>query len=328
MSLTQSFLLIVSHAVSITHLREFLEIGLVEANNNRPLNPGSERQYVIICTHCHYDHIGGIEQFSRLDDKDNRSCSAIIASARGRDFIENDLPEHSICKYMGIPTPRYKVSYWAEDFDQLKFPLKPESMDMEASQILPASASDLGITIVNTPGHTPDELAWYDHNERHLYVGDSFYEEGEEGMAILFPKEGDWVDYMSSMTKLLDFVRKENVVVAEDSDGWLSVPKRLKIGCGHTTTSADGETILKEVIDLFEKIILGKVPVQSSEEQRGLAYDTWREKGTAVRFSVRAPRKLCEDARRQIHPLIEAAKAAQPSDSGFPDFFRKLRFGL
>jgi len=204
-------------------------------------------------------------------------------------------------------------------------------MDMEASQILPASASDLGITIINTPGHTPDELAWYDHNERHLYVGDSFYEEGEEGMAIQFPKYGNWLDYMVSMNKLLDFVRKENAAVAEDSEGWVEVPKRLRIGCGHATTSVDGETILKDVIRLFEDIILSKVPVVKSEEKQGEIYDLWREKGQNVRFWVRAPRRLCEDARKEMKPMIEVYKASKPSrtpEAKIPEFFRKLPFGL
>lgn len=306
----------------------------VESNDNQPLNAGRhKREYIVICTHCHFDHINGIEQFSIPDGGIGIQRATIVASARGRSFIENDLPEHSICKYVGIPTPRYTVSVWAEDFERLTYPLEHACMDMEASQFLPASASDLGITIINTPGHTPDELAWYDHNERHLYVGDSFYEEGEdfyeegkEGMAILFPKDGNWLDYMQSMHKLLDFVRRENAAVAEDSDGWLSVPKRVKVGCGHGTISVDGETIVKEVIQLFGDIIMGKVPVQSSEVKRDEIYDYWRQEGKNVKFSVSAPRRLCEDARKVL-PRKEPSRGTLLGNTGLSGLFRKLPFG-
>lgn len=41
----------------VTSLREFIETWPVEDNDGRPLNPGGEREYIVICTHCHYDHI-------------------------------------------------------------------------------------------------------------------------------------------------------------------------------------------------------------------------------------------------------------------------------
>lgn len=280
---------------------------------------------MVLCTHCHYDHIGAIEQFSLPDSFSDSGKAAIVASKAGRVFIENDLPEHSICKYVGIPTPRYEVDMWAGDFERLTYPNRPARMNMEASQFLPESVSDLGITIINTPGHTPDELAWYDHSERHLYVGDSFYEEGQEGMAIQFSKEGNWNDFMSSMTKLLDFVWKENSAVVEDPDGWLEVAKRVKVGCGHTTTSADGESMLEDVIELFERIITGKVPVLRSFQQRGEIHNVWREKGKKVRFSVDAPRRLCEEVRERMQVDIDGSVESRSLEGHTSGFLRNLR---
>lgn len=45
-------------SVALTSLREFLETYPVPDNDGRPLNPGGEKEYAIVCTHCHYDHIG------------------------------------------------------------------------------------------------------------------------------------------------------------------------------------------------------------------------------------------------------------------------------
>ena len=44
--------------VQLTSLRTFIETYPVSANGGKPLNPTAERGYVVICTHCHYDHIG------------------------------------------------------------------------------------------------------------------------------------------------------------------------------------------------------------------------------------------------------------------------------
>lgn len=46
------------NAAGITDLREYLETFPVADNDNQPLNPGSKKSYVVVCTHCHFDHIG------------------------------------------------------------------------------------------------------------------------------------------------------------------------------------------------------------------------------------------------------------------------------
>jgi glyoxylase-like metal-dependent hydrolase (beta-lactamase superfamily II) len=45
-------------APQVTSLRQFIEIYPVKDNGNSPLNQGGERDYVVLCTLCHYDHIG------------------------------------------------------------------------------------------------------------------------------------------------------------------------------------------------------------------------------------------------------------------------------
>lgn len=44
--------------VELKSLRIFLETFPVADNGNSPLNLSGERSYLVICTHCHYDHIG------------------------------------------------------------------------------------------------------------------------------------------------------------------------------------------------------------------------------------------------------------------------------
>lgn len=142
----------------------------------------------MICTHCHYDHIGGISQFLP------GGTTEIIASSSGRDFIESDLETHGEFRHIGAPVPWYKVTYYADSFERLKWPIWHED-DGEPEPY----QNDLGLSIMHTPGHTPDELAWYDHEEMHLSCGDSFYEEGEDGMPIIFPSAGSKLPTRSSI---------------------------------------------------------------------------------------------------------------------------------
>jgi len=291
------------------HLREWLEHCPVEANDHKPLNADGKRHYVIICTHCHYDHTGGIMQFLA------GGTTEIIASAAGRDFIESDLESHGLFGPMGIPTPYYQVTKWAQAFERLKY----------SAAGLKSKGQDLGITIIQTPGHTPDELAWYDHPERHLYVGDSFYYEGEDGMPIIWPGDGNMIEWVYSMTKLLGFIRSINSKLSQAAgneqlvDGdWVQVEGRVQISCAHQTTSVDAEQIIINAADFWFRVMGGEVPVVKSEEWLGEVYDTWRDRTTGpMKLSIRAPRRLMEDARDFFITTVEGPDAYESLRSHF-----------
>jgi glyoxylase-like metal-dependent hydrolase (beta-lactamase superfamily II) len=159
---------------------------------------------------------------------------------------------------------------------------------------------------LHTPGHTPDQLAWYDRGERHLYVGDSFYERGVDGMDIIWPSQGNLIEWYFSMQKLRGFVRSENLhaaAVAEEEgddecDDWVKVAGRIRIGCGHQTADVDGEEIMDALETMWWLVLRGKVPVFGTVVLEGEKVDRWMEPGGEGRFSFRAPRRLMDDARR------------------------------
>ena len=256
-------------------LRNFIETSPIDANANRPLNPRQEdgepsKKYLIICTHCHYDHILGIPQFADVDP-------TILASYYGKSFVEENLSEHSLCHFLGIPTPKYTISYWAKDYEKISL-----------------NKLSLGLQIIATPGHTPDELAWYDEQERHLYVGDSFYErianDKSYEQAIIFPKEGSLIEYMDSLDKLISFVDEKNL----DQD-----KASIKISCGHITSSSEGKEILRAVQRFFKDVVAGRVPVKQTSKKRGEEIHLWQDDGEP-RFSLSAPKRLVEEARNNF----------------------------
>src|ERR1700753_1930909 len=94
---------------------------------------------------------GGMEQFIG---------STIVASNYSKLFVTCDLPTHSLCRFLGIPTPSYKITHWVSDCDFLYY----------------STTSTLRLKALHTPGPAPDSLAFWDDDDKTLFVGDTLYE--------------------------------------------------------------------------------------------------------------------------------------------------------
>lgn len=245
----------------------------------------------MIFSHCHYDHILGIEQFED-------SSTTVIASSRSKSFIEKDLDIHSLCKYVDVPTPLYKISHWARDLEYFSWKDKSSERDIP-----------LRIQFLHVPGHTPDSLAWYDIDEHHLYVGDTFYSRkpsypvppGSAGVPIIFPREGNLLDYSNSLQLLIEFVTRQNEVFrrhhqSSKNDG--NAP-RVLVSSGHSTLAEDAEMMLFDVASFFMRLVGNAIPVVESIEKLGEIFDFWEDPDDD-NFSVKAPRRLVEEARGRI----------------------------
>jgi glyoxylase-like metal-dependent hydrolase (beta-lactamase superfamily II) len=259
-----------------------------------PRNPISQIPPTTVATNSPKDHTLGIPQFLRGGQ------TSILASAAGRDFVESDLAGHGLYRPIKEPLQPWKVTHWAQAFEKLSWPLKKPSIPSNNDD----EAVDLGITILHTPGHTPDELAWYDDNEMFLYVGDSFYERGgEEGMDIIFPAEGNLVEWYFSLMKMRGFVRSRNASealaegVGDGDEDWIKVSRRVKVGCGHQTAGADAEYLLRALEDVWWRVLRGEVPVVETMTIAGEVCERWMEPGGDAQFSFRAPRRLMVEAR-------------------------------
>ena len=291
-------------------LRRYLETVPVQHpaphGKYEPLNAGGKKRYVIICTHAHYDHILGIPAFL-----DATPPPFIVASGNDPSFVTKNLPTHSLCKYLHIPTPVYMVNHWTE---HLEYVTPPGLLNNPSPSTVDQISNSLGFQFLHIPGHTPDSLAWYDVEERHLYIGDMLYQRKfttpkgfgplpEQDAAIIFPAEGNWISYLASLDSLIRFTSCENTRLKLQSSE-MKMPQRVKLGCGHVTYAGDAENMAREVRRLFERILKGKVPVVRSFVKRGLLFDVWKE-NEPTDYIVEAPRKLCEDAKRE-RGLVDA----------------------
>ncbi|EPT05632.1 hypothetical protein FOMPIDRAFT_1021394 [Fomitopsis schrenkii] len=258
--------------VPITSLREFLETVPVEENSGRPLNGGASMRYVVALSHCHYDHILGVEQFAQ--------DSPVLQSAHAPAFVSRAaLPAHSLCADLGIRTPLFASV------------LVPHNAVLTSASGLP-----LGVTLLHTPGHTPDEIAIWDAQELMLYVGDTVY----EWEPIIFPAEGSISVWLSTIDQL--------VQVAMSSQA----PENVKINCGHRTASRSALEVLAKAKGFMLDVLADDVEVRWRIWKRGEWHVEYRQDGG--QFSVRCPERLVDDARQQQLRRLTAGVRHVPID--------------
>ncbi|KAF4613724.1 hypothetical protein D9613_007758 [Agrocybe pediades] len=253
--------------IEVKSLRRFIETVAVDDNNGLPLNKGANMKYIIALTHCHYDHILAVEDF-----KD----SIVLASGHSPSFLDkNVMPEHSLCKNLGINTPIFAST------------LVPHLYDIVSSH---GGNHRLGVTILHTPGHTPDEIALYDEADMMLYVGDTIY----EWEPTIFPKEGSIVTWFSSMDFLIAFVKGKNEERKLSTQAKGSATQVL-VNSGHQTALQPAVELLLAAKDYMQEVLDGKRSVTDRRWNRG--EETVSYGKTGDRFSLRCPARLIREAR-------------------------------
>lgn len=187
--------------------------------------------------------------------------STVGASSASRAFFApSTLAANSLCTLVNIPPPAYVPTIFLEDEDT--FPH--------------VSIHESALTILHTPGHTPDSLCIYDPGERVLFAGDTLY----ENTAITFPMQGNVKLYLQSLDKLLSLV---------DSEG-----EGVKIAGGRGVWDADAGVLVKEAKRLIERALSGEVEVQEKGESRGNKLVEYGE-GKIAFFG---PESIFEDGRK------------------------------
>lgn len=177
----------------------------------------------LLVQQCDFDHTVGVRDFTR--------DSPVYASGYAPEFFSREnLPEHSLCYYLGIPTPRYNPT-----------PVRHQGTIHEASHRL---------KFLHTPGHTPDELAIWDESENRLFVGDTLY----EWAPIIFPKEGSITLWLQSVDWLIKLVQ--------------SYPG-AKICCGHTTADQPAVDVLQGGQRFILDVLSRKEEVRKRFEKGG-----------------------------------------------------------
>eukprot|EP01122_Echinamoeba_exundans_P002922 TRINITY_DN1292_c0_g2_i10.p1 TRINITY_DN1292_c0_g2~~TRINITY_DN1292_c0_g2_i10.p1 ORF type:complete len:410 (-),score=46.41 TRINITY_DN1292_c0_g2_i10:1595-2740(-) len=151
--------------------------------------------YLIILTHCHFDHIGGVSQFVNEPD-----CLDVCISSANKTFTNGFELNSLAMAHPGARVSGFRVTRWLEDGEKILLDdADPENPEKQ-------------ITVIWTPGHTPDSAAFWFPPEKRLFIGDTLY----PFTAVHLDCIGSNVnDYVLTLQKLRRFVQAKSDPSAE-----------------------------------------------------------------------------------------------------------------
>lgn len=142
---------------------------------------GAELVYIYL-THCHADHINGVNELKK------EKGGKVLIHRKGRENLENRVPV--LAEYIGLPPIYVKEDSIVDDDDILH-------------------VGDLEFRVIYTPGHTDDGTSLYCEKEEMLFSGDTLFK-GAWGRVDL--PTSDFDSIMNSIIKKL-LILPENTIV-------------------------------------------------------------------------------------------------------------------
>lgn len=195
----------------------------------------SNLPFILLLTHCHFDHIGGIKYLQH-----QQGCLGICMSGRDKKFTEGYEINSLAMAHHGASVSPFQVTRWLREGDTI-------SLDDMCSEAQLRQKRTLHV--LETPGHTPDSCAYYFPQDQRIFVGDTIY----PYTAIHLDCIGSNVsDYFETLNKLVHFVKKinaeqkiekENIDVAMSS----TQEKSAKNGSSPTTTKTRSQAVQSAV---------------------------------------------------------------------------------
>lgn len=142
----------------------------------------TDKPITVMPSHLHYDHTGSLSDFDGIlvADIDNL-----------RDQAEDNLLTPTNYQYMGIAAKLYDLPTWKVD-----------------TWVKPGDTIELGgrtLTVVATPGHTPESVSLYDPSTKILFAGDFLH----QGEVYAFMPNSRLQEYLDTAEQLLKTLPKD-----------------------------------------------------------------------------------------------------------------------
>jgi glyoxylase-like metal-dependent hydrolase (beta-lactamase superfamily II) len=175
-----------------------VDSGLGVASLREELADLFERPVVVVATHRHFDHVGGLHEFEEVvvhrDDAEAVANAAGFASLRIEDYPPEELSGYEAPASLLTALPR-------ADFDVAAYRVTPVSPTRIVGEGDAVDLGDRSFTVLHLPGHTPGEIGLWDAETHTLFAGDCVY---ESGVLLDELPESNIADYVRSMERLRD----------------------------------------------------------------------------------------------------------------------------
>ena len=233
---------VISYLIVGSQKSLLIDTGMGIGNIEKVVNELSSVPLTVINTHTHHDHIGDNWRFKQ---------SLIGIQGKFSEKNENDLLNEAQNE---VQNGMIREEYLPEGFDRSSYRIKPCHITKYVSD---GDIINLGdernITVILTPGHTPDSISLLDTQERLLFVGDTIY----QGPIFLYRPETNLEDYVKSLEKL--------VCVLENNKVDLIVPS-------HNIPNVKPH-LLVTALDAIRKVIDGKIIAKRTDDDLHHQYD-------------------------------------------------------
>ena len=155
-----------------------------------------ERPVVVVATHRHFDHTGGLYEFDEVVV--HRLDAAAVANAEG--FASLRIEDYPPEELSGYEAPESLLTALPHlGFEIADYRVRPVAPTRVVEEGEVVDLGDRRFTVLHLPGHTPGELGLWEEDTRTLFSGDCVYESG----ILLDELPGsDIGDYVRSMERL------------------------------------------------------------------------------------------------------------------------------
>ena len=204
-----STILVLDTGCGVSNLRHFLDTTINKSN----------KPYLVILSHVHFDHIGGAYSFCKNNGTElGDGVIDIVMSNASIKFSQNvDLC--SLCTSHGTTIKPFYVSNWVQD--QTRFWLSDDVSNL-----------DHAIDLLHTPGHSSDSICLYSFGLNRLFVADSIY----PYTAMDHSSIGhNVVDYAQSMKRLKTYLCQDVPKIRQTGTSSSSVSSVSSVSSGGAT---------------------------------------------------------------------------------------------
>lgn len=209
-------LLLIFLGLGVSNLRDYLSrIGLLS----------KDRDCFIICTHNHFDHVGGAHHFDSVFIHEQDAGG--LQNGRQTETLNYVKQSH----FLRLPYPKFSARNYRVPPTYCKTLKAGQEIDIGGGHTL---------LIMHLPGHTKGSISIYYKEKSAIFVGDLLYECGSGDHLI------DWLP-TSSVTQFLDSANK--------MVSWLGDHRNVTIYPGHFKILDSGRAI--ELLKQYIKVKQG-----------------------------------------------------------------------
>lgn len=227
----------------------------------KPLKPVIERftnmsSLIVANSHWHFDHIGGNKEFDHVLVPDNKYEVGMIS----RGWNKEQLSRYGFIGgfWHGEPDKADIGNFFLTGYKKVEPVLK------EGYQI---NLGNRMIRVLETPGHTPGGVSFFDETFGLLFTADILY----EGPLYCFEEESDLASYYASLLKIKSLGNGVKVIHP-----------------GHNYSSNEEyPNIVNEAIELFERAMNRDKPDATLTEADGVVEYHCKEEGRRLKLITR-----------------------------------------